>query len=553
MTIPIGIGVYPNSDALALLTVLGPPVNGTPLCLVMGKADNQRHYAARILADAGFDVTRRFWVEDNAAVDWNAAPESEAHRWFGLILGGLNPADFRRIYKRTVGPNEYVGGDPARFWWANAFEVELCRLCHAANIPYAWGSVAVGNIDPIPFATTFAPINAIADSICYHLYLKPNVRALETEAEPYWAWRPWAWFCECRTRGVRFPALFGGESGTYFPWTGMGLGQDAYIAICGQISGLLALLRARGVPILGHCVFGYGIEGAMGKEWNLDSAGLQQIATFNRTATDTRIDVTTPASKPPVVTPPTKPPPARKPMADFDSPNHGGILTAMRGWVIHSTRSGQNITLQQEYDSTARYFRDPAPTNPNTGQPDPNLAVSAHAVTGPNLNGQRQIDRPVRRNLEAWHARYYNAHHRGIEIVQPHHGDAIDPDAFDSAAFVIAEDWVTDLRAGVIWPLQWDVNYGLAEHWEIPPGIVDGKTDIQAPFDRGAFLRRINFYVKQLQGVRDLTDQQKKAILDDFDFLWAYTRADQTKKDPVEAEKVCHERIVAVKQTLGIN
>lgn len=243
--------------------------------------------------------------------------------------------------------------------------------------------------------------------------------------------------------------------------------------------------------------------------------------------------------------------PQRMPHTDYDSPNHAGPLVQMRGWVIHSTRSGQPITLQREFDSTADYFRNPAPTNPATGQPDPNLAVSAHATTGPNVNGQRQIDRPVHRDVQAWHARFYNETHRGVEIVQPHHGDALDPEAVDSAAYVIAEDWVADQKAGVHWPLQWDVANGLAEHWEIPPGIADGKSDIESPFDRGAFLRRVQFYVAQMQGV-PMTDQQKAAILDHLNILWGYTTAATIKADPAESEKACHERIVALKQVLGL-
>ncbi len=72
----------------------------------------------------------------------------------------------------------------------------------------------------------------------------------------------------------------------------MGLGQDAYQAILGEIAGLLAVLRSRGMTIIGQMAFSYGAEGAMGKAWNLDSQGIRLLATFNATAHDTRIDST---------------------------------------------------------------------------------------------------------------------------------------------------------------------------------------------------------------------------------------------------------------------
>ncbi len=453
-TLPIGLGLYPSASVHQLVARLGPPVNGTPVMLVMGTDSAERHDAAAVLAGLGYDVTRRRWEPDNAQIQWNATPESESLRWYGLILGGLNPAAFRHIYKRTLGPNEYVGGDPARFDWACAFEVALCKLLHAAGIAYAALSVAVGNIDPIPFATTFAPINRIADAVCYHLYAKPGNITLEGLDQPYWARRPLTWMQECRKRGVPFPALFGGESGTYQPWTDLHLGEDAYVTLAGQISGLLASWRVLGMPIIGHCLFAYGAEGTMGTQWNIDSAGLDALRVFNATADDKRIDTA---------------PPGIKPMADFTSPNHDGPRIVTLGCVIHSTRGGA-ASLQAEYDATVAWFENPA------------SAVSAHATIGPN----GQVHRSVKPELIAWHCRAANETHLGLEMVQPHHGDPIPADVLDSAARVVAA-WHRQFQ----FPLHWDTSTGLVQHRSRPEGIGDGKTDVDAPFDEADFLARV--------------------------------------------------------------
>lgn len=230
--------------------------------------------------------------------------------------------------------------------------------------------------------------------------------------------------------------------------------------------------------------------------------------------------------------------------AEYSSPNHDGSLAERRGVVIHSTRGGAS-SLQSEYEATVRHCHDPAPGG------DARRAVSCHAIVGPN----RQVHRPVSAEVIAWHARTYNAHHRGLELIQPRLGDRIPDEAIDEAARIIASWWRADRAAGYAWPLAWGIERGLCEHREIPPGIADGKSDIGAPFDRTDFLQRVKLYAEQGE---DMTAEQKAKVLEHLAVAWGY--ADEIKKvgdiaqSAVlnEAQRAIRERIIAVKQTLGI-
>ncbi len=222
------------------------------------------------------------------------------------------------------------------------------------------------------------------------------------------------------------------------------------------------------------------------------------------------------------------PPPGGPPVtADFTSPNHGGPRAQTLGVVIHATLSGKPITIDEEYNATIGWFENPA------------SQVSAHAVVGPT----GQVHRSVRPGLIAWHCRGSNATHLGIEMAKVNIGDPIEPATLDRAAQIVA-GWLSDYRI----PAVWSVSAGIEEHRNMPTNI-DGHSDVGGPFDRTDFMARVKSYVTQ--GVT-LTDAQRQAILDDLDFLWAYSKATETTKDPAASEKIIHERIVALKVTLGL-
>ncbi len=215
-TLPIGLGLYVDTNLTELQANFGPVIDGTPIVLMCGTDANERHDMALSLTNSGRDVTRRRLKPDNAQVDMTQTPEWNAANWRGYILGGLNPSDWKRHYRRAVGPNEWIPDDAAMYEYACAFEVALCERLHADGIEYAWGSIASGNIDPVPFATAFEKINAIADAVCYHGYIKPHATTLEPETEPYWAWRPWMWYQEVQKRGGAYrPSYLGRAAPTF--------------------------------------------------------------------------------------------------------------------------------------------------------------------------------------------------------------------------------------------------------------------------------------------------------------------------------------------------
>jgi hypothetical protein len=525
--ISIGLGLYATSDFLQYSLAL--PVGGGTTCLVAGVDNRELHNEALTLRFHHYDVTRRRVVPDNLQIDFSQSVESNVDTWYGRILGGLQPDQWLIRYHRAVGFNEMYGNID-QWPFLVAIERALCKKLHKVNIPYAAISASVGTIDPPQFVKYFATLCAEADAISAHMYVAPHRTTLEPTSNPWYARRPYAWWQACKTASIVMPPLIATESGTFLSPKDTGMSSSQTVALFGQISTMLAEWRAEGMQILGHCPFGFGLEGN-NAIWNLDHDALQLMGVWNARPDVDRTIPWTPKKK--VIVLPD----------NYTSPNHGGLRTTIKGCVIHSTRGGAS-TLQNEYEATVRHFHDPAPINAQTGQHDPDLAVSADGVAGP--HGQTHF--PCPKGMITWHARWYNQDHRGIELVQPHHGDSIPDDVMDTGARMVASWWLEDKAAGHIWPLTWGIGTGLAEHWEIPPGIQDRKSDVQSPFDRAKFLKLVQHYA----GVDDLTDAQKKAVLDDCDFLWAYSKADQIVKNPAESERIIHERIVALKVTLGL-
>jgi hypothetical protein len=211
---------------------------------------------------------------------------------------------------------------------------------------------------------------------------------------------------------------------------------------------------------------------------------------------------------------------------DFTSPNHEGSRASTLGVVIHATLS-DTATAQTEFDGTVSWFNSPL------------SEVSAHAVVGPG----GVVWKPVHTDEIAWHCRLSNARWLGIELCKPRVGDPIQPDILDAAAKVVA-GWCHDWEI----PLVWSTTHGLAEHREMPTN-TDGHQDVGGPFDRADFLAR----VKQYAGESVLTADQKKAVLDHLGVIWGESKADTIKQNPAESERAIHERVIAIKEVLGVN
>lgn len=234
-----------------------------------------------------------------------------------------------------------------------------------------------------------------------------------------------------------------------------------------------------------------------------------------------------------------------KPMAtipaDYTSPNHEGPRSKTTGIVLHATLSGKLISFEQEYESTCNYLNNPKPEG------DPAKAVSAHAVV--HLGS---IHYPVQEDRVAWHCLTWNHEKLGIELVKPQISLDLPASTLDTAAKQCAR-WCIKYNI----PAVWSPYFGIEEHRNMPN---NNHQDVGGPFDRDDFMKRVKYHMANLQGVPivngptvTLGPATKKVVLDDLDFLWAYSSATQTSRNPQEAEKVMRERIVGLKVALGLN
>lgn len=140
--------------------------------------------------------------------------------------------------------------------------------------------------------------------------------------------------------------------------------------------------------------------------------------------------------------------------------------------MLHSTRGGA-ATLDGELHATADWFSNP--TVPAASR------VSAHVIIG----DDGTLIRCVPLAKPAWHARWYNPQWLGAELVQRHLGDPISDAQYATLAW-----WLTN-EVRPQFPFPW-TDQTLPQHWEIPPGKEDGKTDLESPFDRARLLALLN-------------------------------------------------------------
>lgn len=208
------------------------------------------------------------------------------------------------------------------------------------------------------------------------------------------------------------------------------------------------------------------------------------------------------------------------------SPNHDGRRATTLGVVLHATL-GKTRSPDTEYDATLAWFANPA------------SQVSAHAVVGPG----GKVAYPVPADLIAWHCRASNPAWLGLEMCKAHVGDAIEPAILDAAARVVA-GWCQQYAI----PLVWSTERGLAEHRDMPTNS-DGHQDVGGPFDRDAFLTLVRHYA----GEDELTEEQKKAVLEHLGTIWGFSAANVIAQNPQQSQDAIRERVIAIKETLGLN
>ena len=131
--------------------------------------------------------------------------------------------------------------------------------------------------------------------------------------------------------------------------------------------------------------------------------------------------------------------------------------------VVHGTDGGAS-SVEREYAATLAWFASAA------------SQVSAHVV----IAWDGTIAQVVDPALIAWHAREYNEHHLGAELVHPKVTDPISDAQYASLAW-----WITRMANQFGFPVNAET---IVEHRLIPPGIRDGKQDVGVVFDKARVL-----------------------------------------------------------------
>lgn len=193
---------------------------------------------------------------------------------------------------------------------------------------------------------------------------------------------------------------------------------------------------------------------------------------------------------------------------NYKSPNNGGPRQVTRVIVLHGSQSGKPLSYHDEFIGTRNYMYDGP--------------VSCHAVWGVN-----EVAYPVPSTRIAWHAREYNEFSLGGEMVQSLTTSPIPDEVMIASAKDVAT-WCHQFNV----PVQWDINNGIAEHWEIPPGKREGKCDI-GTLDRVKYLK----LVRQFYG---LSAQRKieLRVLPEWQLACVQAGEDWTLK--VKADFVAH-------------
>ena len=153
------------------------------------------------------------------------------------------------------------------------------------------------------------------------------------------------------------------------------------------------------------------------------------------------------------------------------TPAHGPPRATTLGVVIHSTRSGTNNTLEQEYRGTVAYFM----------RPD---GDSAHAVVGP-----AEVTRMVHDDDASYHAQENNRTHLGIEVAQPLPTTAYTDRQYELAA-AVTRAYCDKYGIPKVRVMSQAVR-GIIGHEDSEQGKRNGKSDPGARWDWDRFIRLV--------------------------------------------------------------
>lgn len=134
--------------------------------------------------------------------------------------------------------------------------------------------------------------------------------------------------------------------------------------------------------------------------------------------------------------------------------NIAGTYTSMPvGVILHGTRSGQDYSVEQEYQATLNYVR--------SGASGLGWSVTI---------GDGKICEHMTPRYWGWNARGASSKHLAAEFSQAKLGGAITDGQIDAFCY-----WFLKVARGT-WPA---LPMAFPNHSELPEGIADGKSDVE--------------------------------------------------------------------------
>jgi len=204
---------------------------------------------------------------DDQQVGFGGDPAAEADRFFEAQIA---PAVRRYpgVYSVALGINEAWPDkwDKAGLRWRAAFELRLCRRVQGElGLPYAWGSISVGCLEPED-VELFTDVWREAAWVNYHAYLPPGVLTVQADQGPWYLYRPTRlWLPELRRLGIPLRLLVG-ECGPYQATLHGSALARLEVGVARAVQAECARL---GVPLVGPIAYGRGMMGDQ-SAWELE-------------------------------------------------------------------------------------------------------------------------------------------------------------------------------------------------------------------------------------------------------------------------------------------
>lgn len=172
-------------------------------------------------------------------------------------------------YSATLGQNE--NWHQGNLKWRAEFELALCNIVqNELGLEYIALSCPVGNLNPDELPMFFDLFKK-ARWISYHAYLGLRRDRLIYEIDSWWLWRPTRlWLPVLRQARIPLRIMYT-ECGTGPRPADVGLSKEQLAQLDLDIASALKVECDKlGVEFGGCLPFGFGLQGQMGADWNLD-------------------------------------------------------------------------------------------------------------------------------------------------------------------------------------------------------------------------------------------------------------------------------------------